>query len=62
MTTEKDIAGIFRDRKPIDEALNAAVGEAITRHKQQDQPLVVWRNGQTVWISAEEAEQERGEK
>lgn len=62
MTTEseKDIARIFREGQPIDEALNAAVGEAIVRHKQQDQPLVVWRGGQTVWISAEEAEQERG--
>ncbi len=58
--SKKDIGRIFRDRNLIDEALNAAVSEAITRHKQQGQPLVVWRDGQTVWISAEETEQERG--
>ena len=48
------IADIFRRRKPIDEALNAAVREAVLRHKQQGQPLAVWRDGKTVWIRPEE--------
>ena len=56
---EKDIAGLFREGKPIDEALNAAVHEALKQHKQQGQPLVVWRNGQTVLIAPEDAEIER---
>ena len=50
----KDISKIFRQRKLIDEALNAAVQEAVLRHKQQGQPLVVWREGKTIWIRAEE--------
>jgi hypothetical protein len=48
------ISEIFRQRKPIDEALNAAVRDAVLRHKQQGQPLAVWRDGKTVWIRPEE--------
>ncbi len=60
--TNKDIPQIFRDGKPIDDALNAAVGEAVLRHRQQGQPLAVWRDGKTVWLSPEEAEKERTPK
>ena len=51
---KKDIGRLFRERKPIDEALNAAAREAVKRHRQQGQPLVVCRNGQPVLISPEE--------
>ena len=57
--SEKDISGIFREGKLIDKALNAAVREAVKRHKQQGQPLVVFRNGQTVLIAPEEVEDGR---
>ena len=54
--SEKDIGRLFRERKPIDEALNAAAREAVKRHRQQGQPLVVYRNGQTILISPDEVE------
>lgn len=57
---EKDIARLFQERKPIDEALNAAVRDAVLRHKQQGQPLTVWRNGKIVWLTPEEIDKERG--
>ena len=56
--SEKDISGIFREGKPIDEALSAAVREAVRQHRQQGQPLVVYRNGQTVLIAPEDLDQE----
>lgn len=53
--SERDISELFRQGKPIDEALNAAVREAVRQHKQQGQPLVVWRNGRTVLVAPEDA-------
>ena len=40
---KKDIGRLFRERKPIDEALNAAAREAVKRHRQQGQPRVLRR-------------------
>ena len=56
MSTEgpKDILRLFREGKPIDDAMNAAVREVVLRHKQLGAPLVVWRDGKVVWIPAEE--------
>ncbi len=59
---DRDISELFREGKPIDEALNAAVREAVKQHRQQGQPLVVFRNGQTVLIAPEHAEMERKPK
>ena len=56
--SNRDIGRLFRERKPIDEAMNAAVREAVKQHRQQGQPLVVFRNGQTVLIAPEDAEME----
>jgi len=52
--SQKDIAKIFDERTLIEEALNAAVREAVLRHKQLGLPVVVWRDGKTVWIPPEE--------
>jgi hypothetical protein len=52
----KDISRLFREGTPIDEAMSAAVREAVLRHKQLGLPLVVWRDGKTVWIPPEEIE------
>ena len=41
---------------PIDEAMSAAFRDAVLRHKQLGQPLVVWRDGKTVWIPPDEIE------
>jgi hypothetical protein len=57
----KDIAQIFRDGTLIDEAMNAAVRDAVQLHKEKGLPLVVWRDGKTVWISPEEALQSQQE-
>lgn len=51
---EKDIGRLFREGKPIDDAMNAAVREVVLRHKQMGMPLVVWRDGKVVWIPPEE--------
>lgn len=59
---DRNVSELFRQGKPIDEALNAAVREAVKQHQQQGQPLVVFRNGQTVLIAPEEAERERKPK
>lgn len=53
-----DIGEAFEQVTLIDEAMNEAVLEAIRHHKRMGQPLAVWRNGATVWISPEEAEAE----
>ena len=52
----KDIARLFREGTAIDEAMSAAVREAVLRHKQLGLPLVVWRDGKTVLIPPEEIE------
>lgn len=57
--SNRDIGRLSRERYPIGEALNAAVREAVKQHKQQGQPLVVFRKGQTVLVAPEDAEMER---
>jgi hypothetical protein len=52
----RDIGQIFRDGTLIDEAMNAAVRDAVQLHKEKGLPLVVWRDGKALWISPEEAE------
>lgn len=52
----KDISAIFSDDKLVENALNAAVRDAVQLHKEKGLPMVVWRNGKIVWISPEEAE------
>ena len=34
--------------------LKKAVQEALVRHKQAGNPIVVWRDGKIVWIKPEE--------
>jgi hypothetical protein len=53
----KDIRKIFREGTLIDEAMSAAVRDAVQLHKEKGLPMVVWRDGEIVWISPEEAEQ-----
>ena len=53
----KDIQKIFQEGTLIDEAMNAAVRDAVQLHKEKGLPMVVWRDGKIVWITPEEAEQ-----
>ena len=48
----------FKIGTPIDEAFDEACLEAIRLHKQAGQPMVVWRDGKTVLIPAEQVEAE----
>jgi len=54
----KDISAIFLDDRLIEDALNAAVRDAVQLHKEKGLPLVVWRDGKILWISPEEAERD----
>jgi imidazolonepropionase-like amidohydrolase len=53
----KDIQKIFREGTLIDEAMNAAVRDAVQLHKEKGLPMVVCRDGKIIWITPEEAEQ-----
>ena len=46
-----NIDEIFKAGKPIDDAIKKAGREAVKRHQQAQQPLVVWRDGKIVWLS-----------
>lgn len=50
----KTIDEIFKEGSPIDKALKKAVQEALVRHKQAGNPIVVWRDGKIVWLKPEE--------
>lgn len=52
--SERTIDEIFKDGAPIDKALKKAVQEALVRHKQAGNPIVVWRDGKIVWLKPEE--------
>ena len=51
-----DVSAILLDGRLVEDALNAAVRDAVQLHREKGLPLVVWRDGKAVWISPEEAE------
>lgn len=51
---EKSIDEIFKEGTLIDNALKEAVQEALVRHKQAGNPIVVWRDGKIVWLKSDE--------
>lgn len=56
MATRKQsrIGRIFSDGRRIDKALRSAAREAVLSHRRQNLPVVIWRNGKTVLVSARE--------
>jgi hypothetical protein len=48
------IGQIFADGRRIDEALRLAALDAIRKHELHNAPVVIWRNGRTAWVSAQE--------
>jgi hypothetical protein len=48
------IGRAFADGRPIDKAVRRAAEAAILLHKRAGVPLVIWRDGKVVRISAEE--------
>jgi len=54
--SEKTIDQLFREIRPIERALRRGVREALIRHKKLGQRIVVWKDGEVVWIPPEEIE------
>lgn len=48
----QNIDELFKAGKPIDDAINKATREAVKRHHQAQQPVVVWQDGKIVWLPA----------
>lgn len=51
---QKDVHRIFvEERELIDEALQKGVRDAVLRHKRDGLPMVIYRDGKTVWVKPE---------
>lgn len=48
------IGQIFADGRRIDEALRLAARDAIRKHELHNAPVVIWRDGRTAWVPAQE--------
>ena len=49
--TQKDVQRIFvEERELIDKALQQGVRDAVLRHKRDGLPMVIYRDGKTVWV------------
>jgi len=44
----------FANPERITQALTQGVREALLKHKQAGNPVVVWRDGKMVWLKPEE--------
>ncbi len=51
---KKDISRIIADRDRIASALAEGVKDALKRHKQAGNPIVVMQDGKMVWLKPEE--------
>jgi len=49
------ITRIMLETNDVQEAVRLAVRDAFLEHKREGRPVVIWRDGKVVWISAEEA-------
>ncbi|MBI5143168.1 MAG: hypothetical protein HZA20_13415 [Nitrospirae bacterium] len=49
-----NISDAFSTPERITNALAAGVRDALLKHKQTGNPIVVWQNGEIVWIKAED--------
>jgi hypothetical protein len=52
----KDLPAIIAETDLVERALRKAWAQALRRHKRLGDPIVVWRDGQVVWIPANEIE------
>jgi hypothetical protein len=50
-----------QDIKLVEQELRRAVREALLRHKQEGNPIAVWRDGAVVWIASEDIPVEEAE-
>lgn len=52
---QKDVNRIFvEEGHLIDEALRKGVRDAMLRHKEAGLPVVIYRDGKTVWVKPED--------
>jgi hypothetical protein len=52
---QKDkISEAFSNPETITRALSRGVRDALLKHKQAGNPIVVWRNGKTIWLKPED--------
>jgi len=58
-TLDQELAG---EGKLIDAAMQEAVRDALRRHKQLGQSVVVWHDGRTLWLSPDGIEMPEGEE
>jgi hypothetical protein len=48
------IAEAFSNPEKITQALAKGVRDALLKHKQAGNPIVVWRDGKIIWLDPEE--------
>lgn len=56
----KNIGEIFRDGTLINKAIEDAAQEAKRTHQRLGLPAAAWRDGEVVWIPADELESKPG--
>src|SRR5947209_586208 len=54
MTDTRSLEDRLTDVALIERALNRAVREALLRHKQADNPIAIWRDGQIVHLAPDD--------
>jgi uncharacterized membrane protein len=48
------VGEIFAAGHQIDEALRSAVRQVIRKHRKHNVPVVIWRDGRTAWVPAQD--------
>jgi hypothetical protein len=48
------ITEALADKEKLTQALTQGVREALLKHKQAGNPVVVWQDGKMVWLKPEE--------
>ena len=51
-----EIEAVMRDDKAVNEAFVAAYRRTVFRHRHLGQPLVVWKDGRVVEVSADDVD------
>jgi len=48
------ITEAFANPERITKALTKGVRDALLRHKQAGNPIIIWRDGKSIWIKPED--------
>ncbi len=52
----REIEAVMRDDKAVNQAFVAAYRRTVLRHRRLGLPLVVWKDGQVIEVSADDVE------